>query len=266
LHGRLDIPDLAPVYQEFADQPVVSISDSQRAPLPAARWLGTVYHGLPRDLYTLREKPGEYLAFLGRISPEKGVHHAIEIALRSGHELRIAAKVDPKDQGYFETVVKPLLEKSGGRARFIGEVGREQKDAFLGNALALLFPIEWPEPFGLVMIEAMACGTPTIAFPQGSVPEVMENGVTGYIVKSVEEAVEAVEKARTLNRLDCRQAFEQRFSVERMARDYLEIYRRLMQGRLEKKISARVLKEARHGRWSTGCEAEETTARGVLAD
>ena len=229
LHGRLDLPDLIPLYQMFPSMPVVSISDAQRAPLPWANWLGTVYHGLPKDLYTFRETPGTYLAFLGRISPEKGVEQAIAIAQRVGMPLKIAAKVDRADREYFQEVVQPLLKHS--LVEYVGEVGGDNKDTFLGEAYALLFPIDWPEPFGLVMIEAMACGTPVIAYPRGSVPEVLEDGVTGWIVEGVEEAVQAVERVPALSRARCRQVFEERFSASRMARDYLRLYKKLLGGR-----------------------------------
>jgi glycosyltransferase involved in cell wall biosynthesis len=230
LHGRLDIPDLGPLYQEFREMPVISISDAQRTPLPFACWQGTVYHGLPEDLYTFREGPGDYLAFLGRISPEKRVDRAIEIARRVGMPLKIAAKVDTVDLAYFEQVVEPLL--SYPFVEYVGEIGEGEKDEFLGHAHALLFPIDWPEPFGLVMIEALACGTPVIAYRQGSVPEVIDHGITGFIVGGLEEAVRAVEQLGTLNRRQCRHAFEERFSAGRMARDYLEIYQRLLENPL----------------------------------
>ena len=207
--------------------PVVSISDAQRAPLPAVHWLGTVYHGLPEDLYTFRETPGTYLAFLGRISPEKGVEQAMAIAQQVGMPLKIAAKVDPKDREYFREVVQPLLHQTS-LVEYIGEVGGDTKDAFLGEASALLFPIDWPEPFGLVMIEAMACGTPVIAYPRGSVPEVLEDGVTGWIVEGLEEAVQAVERVPLLSRSRCRQVFEERFSASRMVQDYVKLYRQLL--------------------------------------
>jgi glycosyltransferase involved in cell wall biosynthesis len=229
LHGRLDLPDLVPLYQMFSTMPVVSISNSQRAPLPWVNWLGTVYHGLPEDLYTFRETPGTYLAFLGRIAPEKGIEQAIAIAQRVGIPLKIAAKVDRADREYFQEVVQPLLKNS--LVEYVGEVGEGKKDAFLGEAYALLFPIDWPEPFGLVMIEAMACGTPVIAYPRGSVPEVLEDGVTGWIVEGIEEAVQAVERVPALSRARCRQVFEERFSASRMAHDYLRIYRRLLGGK-----------------------------------
>ncbi|HXG31518.1 MAG TPA: glycosyltransferase family 4 protein [Thermodesulfobacteriota bacterium] len=229
LHGRLDIPDLVPLYQEFREVPVVSISNSQREPLPWLNWQGTVYHGLPEDLYTFREEPGGYLAFLGRISPEKRVDRAIEIARRIGMPIKIAAKVDNVDKDYFEDVVEPLLRNP--LVEYVGEIGEGEKDEFLGNAYALLFPIDWPEPFGLVMIEAMACGTPVIAYRRGSVPEVLEEGVTGFIVQGLEDAIEAVRRVPTLSRRRCREVFEERFSASRMVRDYLTIYKGLLERR-----------------------------------
>jgi glycosyltransferase involved in cell wall biosynthesis len=229
LHGRLDLPDLVPLYKMFPSMPLVSISDAQRAPLPWVNWLGTVYHGLPEDLYTFQETPGTYLAFLGRIAPEKGVDQAIAIAQQVGMPLKIAAKVDRADRDYFREVVRPLL-RHNSLVEHIGEVGGDDKDAFLGEAYALLFPIDWPEPFGLVMIEAMACGTPVIAYPRGSVPEVLEDGVTGWIVEGIEEAVQAVERVPALSRARCRQVFEERFSASRMAQDYLRIYTELLGG------------------------------------
>lgn len=227
LHGRLDMPDLVPLYREFAEIPLVSISNSQKKPLPWANWQGTVYHGLPKDLHTYREEPGKYLAFLGRISPEKRADTAIEIALRVGMPLKIAAKVDKVDGDYFETVIKPLLSNS--LVEYVGEIGEAEKDDFLGNAYALLFPIDWPEPFGLVMIESMACGTPVIARSNGSVPEIMEQGVTGFITRDIEEAVKAVEKVPALSRKRCREVFEERFTAARMAQDYVRIYQRLIE-------------------------------------
>jgi glycosyltransferase involved in cell wall biosynthesis len=206
----------------------VSISDAQRRPLPWVNWQGTVYHGLPLDLHTFRPQPGRYLAFLGRIAPEKRVDRAIAIARRAGIHLKIAAKVDNADRAYFEQQIAPLLKQAGPAVEFIGEVGGPEKDEFLGNALALLFPIDWPEPFGLVMIEALACGTPVVAWRHGSVPEVMEDGVTGFVVDSLEQAVAAVGRVGELSRRRCREAFEQRFSAPRMARDYLRIYRKLL--------------------------------------
>ena len=226
LHGRLDLPDLIPLYHEFRDEPVVSISTSQRTPIPWANWQGTVYHGLPDDLYSFRPAPGSYLAFLGRISPEKRVDRAIEIAKRVGMPLRIAAKVDAVDEEYFQTAIEPLLEHP--LIEFVGEIGDAEKDEFLGNASMLLFPIDWPEPFGLVMIEAMACGTPVIAYSNGAVPEVMEQGRTGFIVDTLEEAVEAVRRVPELSRQRCREIFEERFTAGRMAQEYLHVYERLI--------------------------------------
>jgi glycosyltransferase involved in cell wall biosynthesis len=227
LHGRLDLPDLQPLYEDFCDMPLVSISGAQRAPLPWANWQATVYHGLPTDLHTFRPRPSKDLVFLGRISREKGVGRAIEIATRAGMHLKIAAKVDRADRDYFEAVVKPLLRQAGPLVEFVGEVGGADKDHFLGEAHALLFPICWPEPFGLVMIEAMACGTPVIACRCGSVPEVMQDGITGFVVDTVEQAVRAVERVGDLDRAACRRVFEQRFSAGRMAYDYLAVYERL---------------------------------------
>jgi glycosyltransferase involved in cell wall biosynthesis len=210
---------------------VISISDAQRDPLPWLNWQGTVSHGLPDDLYTFRPEPEKYLAFLGRISPEKRVDRAIDIAKRIGMEIKIAAKVDATDREYFDDVIAPLLHDP--LVEYVGEIGEGEKDEFLGNAYALLFPIDWPEPFGLVMIEAMACGTPVIAYRQGSVPEVMEEGVTGFIVHSLEDAVLAAERIPSLSRQRCRQLFEGRFSASRMARDYLAIYQRVVDRQAE---------------------------------
>jgi glycosyltransferase involved in cell wall biosynthesis len=227
LHGRLDLHDLQPFYRAFPEFPLVSISNDQRRPMPPVNWVGTVYHGLPPDLLRFTPSPREgYLAFLGRISPEKRPDRAIGIARRAGLRIRIAAKVDAVDREYFEQRVKPLLEDP--LVEFIGEIGEEQKSEFLGNARALLFPIDWPEPFGLVMIEAMACGTPVIAFDRGSVPEVIEDGVTGFIVKDMDSAVQAVDRLPQLDRREIRLCFEQQFSAARMARDYVKIYQRLM--------------------------------------
>ena len=227
LHGRLDIPDLYPLFREFDDMRLISISNAQRAPMPWASWVATVHHGLPDDLYTARYEPGKYLAFLGRISPEKGVDRAVEIAKRAGMPLRIAAKVDAADQDYFDLHIRKLLDDPN--VDFIGEVGEREKGEFLGNAAALLFPIAWPEPFGLVMIEAMACGTPVIAFPGGSVAEVLEDGVTGFLVDSVEAAADAAMRIPYLSRQKCRAVFEERFSASRMCEDYVRIYRRVIE-------------------------------------
>jgi glycosyltransferase involved in cell wall biosynthesis len=230
-HGRLDLPDLVPLYREFREMPVVSISDAQRQPVPWLNWQGTVYHGLPENLYTLCDEPGTYLAFIGRISPEKRVDRAIEIAKRLDMPLKIAAKVDASDRQYFANVVRPLLRHP--LVEYIGEIGEGDKDVFLGHAYALLFPIDWPEPFGLAMIEAMACGTPIVAFRRGSVKEVVDDGVTGFIVDSVEDAVRAVEKVTSLSRKRCREVFQERFSAGRMAEDYFTIYRQLVGGKAE---------------------------------
>ena len=226
LHGRLDIPDLQPVYTEFSEMPVVSISNDQRSPLPQANWVATIHHGLPPDVLAPRFEPGEYLAFLGRISPEKRADRAIEIARRTGLELRIAAKVDDADREYYEREIEPLL--GAAKVEFIGEIGPDEKADFLGHASALLFPIDWAEPFGLVMIESMACATPVIAFRTGSVPEVITDGVSGFVVDDVDGAVDAVRRLGEIDRRTCRQAFDDRFTVERMARDYLALFDHLV--------------------------------------
>jgi glycosyltransferase involved in cell wall biosynthesis len=226
LHGRLDIPDLVPLYETYPDMPVVSISDAQRDPLPNLNWQGTVHHGFPPDAYKASTKPGKYLAFLGRTSPEKGLDSAIEIAGRSGMPLKIAAKIDKSDQEYFESCIKPLLDSSN--VEFVGEIGYPEKNEFLAGAAALLFPIAWPEPFGIVMIEAMACGTPVIAYPFGSVPEVIQDGVNGFIVPDIEASVKAVAEIDKLDRRKVRKSFEQRFTASRMTRDYLKIYNRML--------------------------------------
>jgi len=226
LHGRLDLPDLQPLFEEFAEIPVVSISDNQRLPIPGANWQGTVLHGMPRDVHTFREQPGSYLAFLGRISPEKRVDRAIEIALKVGMPLKIAAKIDRVDREYFETQIKPLLNNPN--IEYIGEITEDQKSEFLGNAYAYLFPIDWPEPFGLTMIEAMACGTPTVAFKCGSVPELIAHGTSGFIVDNIEDAIKAVSRVADLDRAACRQAFEMRFTGSRMAKDYVKLYESML--------------------------------------
>jgi glycosyltransferase involved in cell wall biosynthesis len=223
LHGRQDLPDLPPLYRAFAEMPLVSISHAQRSPLPPLNWVATVHHGLPRDLYAFT--PGGtdgYLAFLGRISPEKRPDRAIEIAIRAGIALKIAAKVDAVDRAYFEARIRPMLAHP--LVEFIGEIGEREKSAFLGGARALLFPIDWPEPFGLVAIEAMACGTPVVAFRCGAAPEVIDPGLTGFVVDTLDDAVAAVTRIATLDRARVRAAFERRFSVERMADDYLAAY------------------------------------------
>lgn len=231
LHGRLDLEDLKPVYEEFREMPVVSISDSQRHPLPFAHWQGTVYHGLPPGLYEPRFEAGKYLAFLGRISPEKGLDEAIAIARLAGLPLKIAAKVDVVDRDYFANVIKPLLDDP--LVEFIGEIGYGEKKDFLGNAMALLFPVCWPEPFGISMIEAMACGTPVIAYARGSVPEVMQDGVSGFIVNDRIAAAQAVAQIERLDRRQVRNYFEEKFTSRRMAEDYLAIYERLAGGNPE---------------------------------
>ena len=228
LHGRLDLPDLRPLFSAFPDIPVVSISRDQRRPLPRrVNWVGNVYHGLPRDLLPFNREPdGGYLAFLGRISPEKRPDRAIQIAARAGLPLKIAAKIDRVDRTYWDDVVAPLVAKHPN-VEFVGEIDERRKAEFLGKALALLFPVDWPEPFGLVSIEAMACGTPVIAFRAGSVPEVVDDGITGFVVRNVDEAVAAVKRLPELDRRKVRAVFEHRFTVERMVRDYLAIYRGL---------------------------------------
>jgi glycosyltransferase involved in cell wall biosynthesis len=228
LHGRLDVPDLEPFYCEYSEMPLVSVSDSQRQPLEGANWLATVYHGLPRDLYSFQEKPGSYFAFLGRMSPEKGCDQAIDISRATGIPLKIAAKVGLADRPYFDAVLRPRLREPG--IDYIGEIGEEEKGAFLGGARALLFPISWPEPFGLVMIESLACGTPVLAFRSGSVPEILEEGVTGFIGGSVGDLVRSADRIESLDRRECRRAFERRFSDFRMVEDYLQVYHQVVHG------------------------------------
>jgi glycosyltransferase involved in cell wall biosynthesis len=222
LHGRLDLPDLVPLHRHFHEQALVSISHSQRKPLADSRWIATVYHGLPESLYRFQPTPDDYFAFVGRISPEKRVDRAIEIARATGTRLRVAAKVDPIDEAYFESQVRPLLKHP--LVDFVGEIDEVDKQAFLGNARALLFPIDWPEPFGLVLIEALACGTPVVAYRCGSVPEVIEHGITGFIVDDQQEAVQAARHVDRISRLACRNAFERRFTARRMAQHYLAVY------------------------------------------
>ena len=226
LHGRQDLPELPAIYRAFPHMPLVSISNHQRMPVPPVNWRGTVYHGLPNRLFRMGAGDGGYLAFLGRICADKGILEAIEISRLAGMKLKVAAKVDPADQKYFDTVVKPVLDTSP-HVEFIGEIDDAGKQDFLGKATGLLFPICWPEPFGLVMIESMACGTPVIAFRCGSVPEIMEDGLTGFIVDTVDEAARAVARLDTLYRPTIRSRFEERFSVGAMARDYVTIYQTL---------------------------------------
>jgi len=227
LHGRLDLPEVAAIY-DMTQAPVVSISDAQRKPLPRANFVRTIHHGLPVNLLTPQPVRPQYLAFLGRIAPEKRPDRAIAIARRAGIPLKIAAKVDRVDQAYFESVIAPMLDGPG--VEMIGEIGDAEKAEFLSGAMALLLPIDWPEPFGLVMIEAMACGTPTIAYPAGSVPEVIEDGVTGFIVKDEAAAVAAIGRLGDLNRAEVRRQFEARFTAQRMAEDYVQLYHRMAAG------------------------------------
>ncbi len=223
LHGRLDLPELALLYRCFDELPVVSISDAQRAPIPSANWLATVPHGLPADLLSFSPQDRGYFAFLGRVSPEKRVDRAIEIATSLGVPLRIAAKVDRADREYHEREIAPLLKHP--LVEFVGEIGEHEKSEFLGGARALLFPIDWPEPFGLVMIEALACGTPVVAFGCGSVPEVLEDGVTGFLVEDMDQAIAAASQVDRLSRFRVREEFERRFTDLKMAERYLELYR-----------------------------------------
>ena len=222
LHGRLDLPDLAPLHRHFREQALVSISQAQRKPLGECRWLATVHHGVPESLYAFHERTGDYFAFVGRIAPEKRVDRAIRMAQAAGVKLRIAAKVDRADEAYFRHQIVPLLDHP--LIEYLGEIEQDRKDEFIGNARALLFPIDWPEPFGLVMVEALACGTPVIAWRCGSVPEVIEHGVTGFIVDDMDQAVDAARRIGEIDRGACRRAFERRFTARRMAERYLEVY------------------------------------------
>ncbi len=226
LHGRLDLPEHHPVFAAFPTVPLISISNGQRRPIPRVNWVGTVHHGLPPDLLQPQPVAPSYLAFLGRVSPEKGVDRAIEISQRCGLRLKIAAKVDKMDQDYFDAEIHPLLSTPG--VEFLGEIGDEEKSDFLSGAIALLMPIDWPEPFGLVMIEAMACGTPVIAFNRGSVPEILDDGLTGFVVEDVTSAAAAVRDAASLSRAAIRRQFEERFTARRMAEDYRRLYHKLV--------------------------------------
>jgi glycosyltransferase involved in cell wall biosynthesis len=228
LHGRLDLPEHGPVFETFASAPVVSISNSQRRPAPNANWLCTIYHGLPEKLLVPQNVEPRYFAFLGRIAPEKRVDRAISIAHKCGVPLKIAAKIDKVDQDYFDEQIRSQID--GRHIEYIGEIGDAEKAAFLSGAIALLVPIDWPEPFGIVMIEAMACGTPVIAFNRGSVPEVIDEGVTGFIVEDEMSAIGAVHRLSQLSRQKIRKRFEQRFTARRMAHDYLDVYRQLIKG------------------------------------
>jgi glycosyltransferase involved in cell wall biosynthesis len=234
LHGRLDIPELQDVYRQYRKIPLVSISDNQRKPLKGVNWTGTVYHGLPPDLYHFNEIPQRYFAFVGRISPEKRVDRAVELAKRTGIPVKIAAKVDKADEEYFEKEIKHLLNDP--LVEFLGEIDDTEKNVVLGNAMASLYLIDWPEPFGLAMIESMACGTPVIAFNTGSVPEVIDPGITGYIVNSMDEAVKVVQKISKIDRAVCFKKFRERFSSERMARDYVSVYEKLIGNSFRNKL------------------------------
>jgi glycosyltransferase involved in cell wall biosynthesis len=225
-HGRLDLPELKALFRCFPNHPMVSISTSQRAPLPWLNWRATVHHGLPLGLYSLHAQPHDYLAFVGRISPEKRLDRAIEIACACGIELRVAAKVDAADRAYYESTIEPLLDAP--LVTYVGEIGDAAKNDFIGNARALLMPIDWPEPFGLVMIESMACGTPVIAYANGSVPEIIDEGVTGFIVQNQDQAIAAVRNIGHIDRRRCRRVFEQRFSSRVMAMRHLDVYRELL--------------------------------------
>ncbi|MGE0173189.1 MAG: glycosyltransferase family 4 protein [Oligoflexales bacterium] len=226
LHGRLDLPEIGVLLREYREIPVVSISDNQRRPVnDYPNWVGTVYHGLPPDKYRLNTTPEGYFAFLGRISPDKGIESAVRIAQRSGRRLKVAAKVDKNDREYYESI-RSIFDAPG--IEFVGEISDAEKQEFLGNAAALVFPIQWPEPFGIVMIEALACGTPVIAFPNGSVPEILENGKTGFIVGSEEQAVLAADRLYRIDRATCRKEFDLRFTSARMARDYVRIYNKVI--------------------------------------
>jgi glycosyltransferase involved in cell wall biosynthesis len=258
LHGRQDLADHMPFYSRFADMPLVSISNAQRAPLSGANFVTTVHHGLPTDILTpTYDSRGGYLAFLGRISPEKRPDRAIAIARRAGLPLKIAAKVDKADDAYFRDLIAPMLEGPG--IEFIGEINENAKSEFLGQAAGLLFPIDWPEPFGLVMIEAMACGTPVLAFRCGSVPEIVEDGVTGYIVSDVEQAVRAIPNLLALDRRTIRSRFEERFSAARMATDYVRVYQKILRRNAapDRQILARAARSAApiDTAWKPGPEA-----------
>lgn len=233
MHGRLDIDDLSVLFKEFSEIPLVSISNSQRIPLPFSNFVKTIYHGIPADLLKFQKEKGKYLAFIGRISPEKRLDRAIQIAQQARLPLKIAAKVDKADLAYYEEQIKPYMENP--LLEYLGEINDLQKNDFLGHAAALLFPIDWPEPFGLVMIEAMACGTPVIAFNRGSVPEVVDEGETGFIVESVEEAVEKIKLLDSFDRVLCRKIFDERFTDRRMANEYVELYKSLIEQKSQSK-------------------------------
>lgn len=229
LHGRLDLPELEPVFREFMEMPLVSISDAQRRPIPWANWQATIHHGLPSDLYTFHSQPEGYLAFLGRIAPEKRPDHAIELAKRTGLPLRIAAKVDPADQEYYRALIEPLLDHP--LIEFLGEISDAEKNEFVGNAAALVCPYDWPEPFGLVLIEALACGTPVLAYRRGSIPEIIDQGITGVVCEDLSEMEDAVQRIPLIDRRACRASFDERFTADRMARDYVRLYERMIEER-----------------------------------
>ena len=245
LHGQLDLAEILPVFEEFAELPMCSISNAQRSPLAHLNWQGTIYHGLP-DIYKFYPRPGSYLAFLGRMAPEKRPDHAIEIARRIGMPLRMAAKVDPANREYFQTEIAPLLEDP--LVDYIGEISDAEKGDFLGKAAAVLCPYDWPEPFGLVLIEALACGTPVVAYRRGSIPEIIDDGITGFICENLNEMVSALSRLPGIKRQDCRQAFEARFTVTRMAKDYLRLYEKIVdqhQKRFTKRRPVRTINRVR---------------------
>ncbi len=227
LHGRLDLPELVPVFREFSEMPLVSISNAQRRPLPFSNWVGTVHHGLP-DLYHPNYQPGQYLAYLGRISPEKRPDHAIMLAKRVGIPLKMAAKVDPADEAYFRAEIEPMMRHP--LIEFIGEITDDEKDDFLGNAIALVCPYDWPEPFGIVLIEALATATPVLAYRRGSIPEIIDHGVTGFVSDTLEEMIASVQHLGTIDRQACRASFDRRFTARRMVQDYVKIYEDLVRG------------------------------------
>ena len=245
VHGRLLPADHGPLLSEFSEAPLVSISDSQRQPIPWANWQATIHHGLPADAFTLNDDPEDYLLFIGRMMPEKRPDLAIEIARRAGLRLKMAAKVHPGERRYFDDEITPLVEANRSCVDYLGEVGGQARLDLLSHARALIFPIEWPEPFGMVMIEAMACGTPTIAFRRGAVPEVLEEGVTGYIVDGVDGAVDAISRLDAIDRRRCRAAFDARFTSLRMAREYVAVYERLISQGVGRQARAPAL--LRHG-------------------
>jgi glycosyltransferase involved in cell wall biosynthesis len=245
LHGRLDLRDYPELFGEFSDLPLVSISFSQRKPLPHAHWAGMVHHGLDSSHLPFYEKGKGYLAFLGRLTPEKGFERAVEIARHTGRRLKVAAKIEPDLYPEYVQQIAPLLNEPF--VEYIGEIDDSKKAEFLGSADATLFPIQWPEPFGLVLIESLACGTPIVAFRRGSVPEIIKPGVTGFIVENVEEACQAIESVDKIDRRDCRRDFETRFSLDRMAKDYLKIYQSICKHAPVHKIRPKVLSEHRNG-------------------